>query len=105
MITLLEGSCSRRSAGLSPLIEWKGSSRKRFSGGRSEIEKGTETITNKWIIKKRALLSSFFLRLFLSKYCGTGSGAFLRSIDDPFFSMLYITPKGDEKTLAQDFVA
>jgi hypothetical protein len=31
--------------------------------------------------------------------------AFVRLIDDPFFSMLYITPKGDEKTLARDFVA
>jgi hypothetical protein len=86
-------------------FEWKGASRMKFSGGRSEIKKGADTITNKWIIKKRTPLSSFFLRFFLIQDCGTGSGAFVRPIDDPFFSMLYITPKGDEKTLARDFVA
>jgi len=55
--------------------------------------------------QEESTLVKFFLRLFLIKYCGTGFGALVRSIDDPFFSMLYITPKGDEKTFAQDFVA
>jgi hypothetical protein len=55
--------------------------------------------------QEESTLVKVFLRFFSIKYCGTGSGAFVRSIDDPFFSMLYITPKGDEKTLAQDFVA
>jgi hypothetical protein len=55
--------------------------------------------------QEESTLVKFFLRLFLIQDCGTGSGAFVRLIDDPFFSMLYITPKGDEKTLARDFVA
>ncbi len=50
-------------------------------------------------------LVKFFLRFFFIPNWETGPGAFVRSIDDPFFSMLYITPKGVEKGLARDFVA
>jgi hypothetical protein len=78
-----------------PRFEWKGSSRTRFSGGRSE-KKATDTITNKWIIKKGTSLSSFFLVFF--KIVQNRNRPRGRSIDDRFFSMLYISPEGEEKT-------
>jgi hypothetical protein len=72
----------------------------RFSGGGSE-KKGTDTITTKWIIKNRTSLSSFFLR-FRDENARSRTGAG-RSVDVPFSSVLYITPKGEEK-FARDLI-